>query len=177
MFSVHWSPGANRRTTHLNKLYYGERRQPGEISGKAVLQGLKGISSQIELTDASYVPLPDGNRLSRHLMPNNYDIYRSFTPDYAIVNRLRAPRALVSAMKGNKDLSIDDLRKMAPGVNSNTLKKKIMPLVGTQATNQNIRRAMHGTYDESHGMHRSWTRPPAKKMRSVSKSNGYSMPI
>lgn len=171
-FRVHWSPNPKERSIHLGLLYFSDPRQPGEIPGQAVVNGLKGISREIGLTNASSIRMSNGSHLSRSLMPNS-DIYKSFAPGYNNIAELRGPRALVRAMKGTKKLTMNELRELAgPAVNKQVL-ATVHRFVGTQASDENIQKATRVLANEHVAMFpRTWTRPaspPKGSKRSRSK--------
>ena len=141
-FTVRWSKDPNHRaTTRLKSLYYGNPRKAGEIGGRAVVAGLQRFSRKIDLTNASSVRL-DGGDLPRAYMPSNYNVYKGFEPAYDDLPELEARRTLVSAMRGNQKLSMEDVRKLAPFMQNHT---ELHRLIGSKASNANILRALQST--------------------------------
>ena len=151
----------------MKTLYFDESRKEGEIGGRAVIEGLKGIGHKIKLSNESYVPLPNGKKLKRSIMPPNYNIYKGFKPEYHEYDLgLNVAIALTTAMRGNKKLTLENLRQLAPQLSSNKL-QALLPLVGTRASNANIYRVMKGIendifdsnmFNPESPINRSWTR-------------------
>ena len=148
-FRVHWAPNPKNREIILNSLYFVNRKERGEIPAAALVQGLKEISNTIHVMNDSFVPLSDGKKLKRILMPNEtHNIYRNFYPEYDQMNYfngLQDARALVQAIiRGNREL--DNLSKLVPTVNKSKLRRfrTLLPPVGSQASDADIERVMTG---------------------------------
>ena len=158
-FKVFWSPDHTTTHSELNFLYYDTPRASGEIGGKAVLQGLKAFSRHINVFNMSYIPMQNGGKLRRSILPNKYNIYKGFMPRYDSVNYYKDLRALVAAMLDTTKLSLNELQELAPSVDREIL-KVFQPYVGTQANLETIDKAIRDSRIHIHYVYRTWTAQP-----------------
>lgn len=149
IFRVAWRPNAKNRKIHVEEIYHLMKREPGEIGTRPFIEGLKSLGYKITLNNMSYVRLNGGSdKLARAMLDNRYNVYggnNGFVPRYKNVNipEFKNARELVAAIKGINKLNLETLSKLAPTLSKNQL-NALMPLVGSQATNELINKLLNG---------------------------------